>query len=55
VRPREEAGDAVTHCSERFRQMFREAAESVGEVGEELDEAARKLGNWLHERGSGSG
>lgn len=47
VGAREEAGEAVAHYSERFRQMFREAAESVGDLGEELGDAGRKLGDWL--------
>jgi len=50
VRAREEAGDAVAHYSERFRAMFREAAESVEEVGESLGEAGRKLSDWLRTR-----
>jgi Zn-dependent protease with chaperone function len=43
-RPRAEAGDAVSHYAERFKNVFREAGEAVGDVGQQL-------GDWL--RGSG--
>jgi Zn-dependent protease with chaperone function len=42
-KPREEAGDAVAHYSERFREMFREAGESVGDIGQQLSD-------WLRSR-----
>jgi Zn-dependent protease with chaperone function len=42
VKPREEAGDAVAHYSERFREMFREAGESVGDVGQQLSDWLRR-------------
>ena len=47
VRAREEASDAVAHYSERFREVFREAAESVRAAGESLGDAGRQLGDWL--------
>jgi Zn-dependent protease with chaperone function len=47
VRAREEAGDAVAHYSERFRAMFQEAADSVGDIGNSLGDAGRKLSDWL--------
>ncbi|HWX88353.1 MAG TPA: hypothetical protein VNX67_09270 [Solirubrobacteraceae bacterium] len=46
VKPREEAGDAAAHYSERFREMLREAGESVGDVGQQL-------GDWLRRTGEG--
>lgn len=47
VRPREEASDAVAHYSERFREMFREAGDSVRAAGESLGEAGNRLSDWL--------
>jgi Zn-dependent protease with chaperone function len=44
VRPRAEVGDAVAHYAERFKIVFRDAGESVADVG-------KQLGDWL--RGSG--
>jgi len=41
--PREEAGDAVAHYSERFRDLFREAGETVGSLGQQLSD-------WLSKR-----
>lgn len=37
-RPRAEAGDAAAHYSERFRDLFREAGESVGSLSQQLSE-----------------
>lgn len=46
-RPRAEASEAVTHYSERFRDLFREAGESVASLGQQLSD-------WLAgERGEG--
>jgi Zn-dependent protease with chaperone function len=42
VRPRAEASDAVAHYSERFREMFREAGESVNELGQQLSDWLRR-------------
>lgn len=39
-RPRAEAGEAVAHYSERFRDLFHEAGESVNSLGQQL-------GDWL--------
>lgn len=36
--PRAEAGDAVAHYSERFREMFREAGDAVGSIGQQLSD-----------------
>ena len=38
--PRVEAGDAATHYGEKFGDMFKDAGESIGDVGQ-------KLGDWL--------
>jgi Zn-dependent protease with chaperone function len=43
-RPRAEASDAVAHYAERFRNAFRDAGESIGDIG-------KQLSDWL--RGSG--
>jgi hypothetical protein len=40
-RPRAEAGDAVAHYAERFRDTFRDLGESVNDVGQQLSD-------WLH-------
>jgi Zn-dependent protease with chaperone function len=37
-RPRAEASEAVAHYSERFRELFREAGETVGSVGQQLSD-----------------
>ena len=37
-RPRAEASDAVAFYSERFRDLFREAGETVGSVGQQLSD-----------------
>jgi Zn-dependent protease with chaperone function len=42
LKPSEEASDAVAHYSERFRDMFREASESVGDVGQQLSDWLRR-------------
>ena len=42
VRPRAEAGDAVGHYAERFRQTFHDLGESISEAGEQLGEWLRK-------------
>jgi Zn-dependent protease with chaperone function len=36
--PRAEASDAVAHYSDRFRDLFREAGETVGSVGQQLSD-----------------
>lgn len=36
--PRAEAGDAVSHYSERFRDIFREAGDTVGSLGQQLSD-----------------
>jgi Zn-dependent protease with chaperone function len=46
LRPRAEAGDAVAHYAERFRTVFRDAGESLGDVG-------RQLSDWLGASGGG--
>jgi Zn-dependent protease with chaperone function len=42
VRPRAEAGDAVSHYAERFRDTFRDLGESVEDAGQQLSEWLRK-------------
>jgi Zn-dependent protease with chaperone function len=41
-RPRADASDAVAHYSERFRDLFREAGETVGSVGQQLSDWLNK-------------
>jgi Zn-dependent protease with chaperone function len=40
--PREQASDAAAHYAERFRDMFREAGESVNDIGQQLSEWLRR-------------
>jgi Zn-dependent protease with chaperone function len=44
VRPRAEAGDAVAHYADRFRTLFRDAGDSLGDV-------SRQLSDWLRTSG----
>ena len=46
VSPRAEASDAVTHYADRFRTVFRDAGESINDVG-------KQLGEWLRASGFG--
>lgn len=41
-RPRAEASDAVAHYSERFRDVFRDAGETVNELGQQLSDWLNK-------------
>jgi Zn-dependent protease with chaperone function len=41
-RPRAEASDAVAHYATRFRDMFRDAGESVSDVGQQVSEWLRR-------------
>ena len=41
VRPRAEAGDAVAHYAERFKTVFRDAGESINDVGKQLSDWLR--------------
>jgi Zn-dependent protease with chaperone function len=42
LRPRAEAGDAVAHYAERFRETFRDLGDSVSEAGQQLSEWLRR-------------
>ena len=48
VRPRAEAGDAVAHYAERFKTVFKDAGESVNDLG-------KQLGDWLRGAENGGG
>jgi Zn-dependent protease with chaperone function len=50
VDARAEAGDAVDHYAERFRELFREAGAGVANTGDKVAGAAEKLTDWLRER-----
>lgn len=41
-RPRTDAGDAVAHYSERFKDTFKDLGESIGEAGGQLSDWLRK-------------
>jgi len=47
VSPRAEASDAVAHYAERFKSVFKDAGESVGDVGKQVSDWLR--GNGDHE------
>jgi Zn-dependent protease with chaperone function len=47
ARPRAEAGDAVAHYAERFKNVFRDAGESINDVGKQVSDWLR--GNGDHE------
>jgi hypothetical protein len=42
VRPRAEAGDAVSHYAERFRGAFADAGESISAAGKQLSDWLRR-------------
>jgi Zn-dependent protease with chaperone function len=50
VDPRAEAGDAVDHYAERFRELFKEAGAGVANAGDKVAGAAEKLSDWLKDR-----
>jgi Zn-dependent protease with chaperone function len=47
---RVEAGEAVDHYAERFRNLFKEAGTGVANAGDKVADAAEKLGDWLRDR-----
>jgi Zn-dependent protease with chaperone function len=50
VDPRAEAGDAVDHYAERFRELFKEAGVGVANTGDKVADAAGKVSDWLRDR-----
>jgi Zn-dependent protease with chaperone function len=50
VDPRAEAGDAVDHYAERFRELFKEAGAGVANAGDMVAGAAERVGDWLRDR-----
>jgi Zn-dependent protease with chaperone function len=50
VDPRAEAGDAVDHYAERFRELIREATAGVASAGDKVAGAAGKLSDWLRDQ-----
>ena len=48
VRPRADASDAVAHYAERFKTVFKDAGESVADVG-------KQVSDWLRGSGEGNG
>ena len=45
ARPRAEAGDAVAHYAERFKNVFRDAGESINDVGKQVSDWLRGNGD----------
>jgi Zn-dependent protease with chaperone function len=45
--PRQEAGDAATFYSERFRTIFREFGEGMNKAGDKVSDASERLAEWL--------
>ena len=52
VDARAEAGDAVDHYAERFRQLFADAGAGVASAGDKAAGAAEKISDWLRDRQS---
>ncbi|MGH2832932.1 MAG: M48 family metallopeptidase [Solirubrobacteraceae bacterium] len=50
-KPREEASEAIAHYSERFREVLREAGESVEDIGQQLGDVGQRVSDWLRGRG----
>jgi Zn-dependent protease with chaperone function len=50
VDPRAEAGDAVDHYVERFRELIKDASAGVANAGDKVAGAAEKLSDWLRDR-----
>jgi Zn-dependent protease with chaperone function len=50
VDPRGEAGDAVDHYAERFRELFRDASAGVASAGDKVAGAAERMSDWLRDR-----
>jgi Zn-dependent protease with chaperone function len=50
VDARAEAGDAVDHYAERFRELFKDAGAGVANAGDKVAGAAEKLSDWLREQ-----
>ncbi|MHB1539480.1 MAG: M48 family metallopeptidase [Solirubrobacteraceae bacterium] len=42
IEPRAEAGDAVSHYAERFRDSFKDLGDSIGEAGSQISEWLRR-------------
>ena len=48
--PREETSDAFAFYSEKFRGIFRDAAEAVSKAGDQLADATGRVSEWLRGR-----
>jgi Zn-dependent protease with chaperone function len=52
---REEAGDAREFYAERFRTIFREAGDTVANLGSQVGGMAEQVADWVRKRGGGPG
>lgn len=50
---RAEAGDAVEFYTERFKAIFREAAENFNNLGQQVGEKGQQFADWVRSRRSG--
>jgi Zn-dependent protease with chaperone function len=50
---RAEAGDAVDYYTERFKAIFREAGENLGNLSAQVGEKGQQFADWVRSRGSG--
>jgi Zn-dependent protease with chaperone function len=50
---RQEAGDAVDFYTERFKAIFREAADNLSNLGQQVGEKGQQLAEWLRSRKGG--
>jgi len=55
VDAREEAGDAFDFYSERFRSLFSELGDSIGNIGNQVGNASSQVAEWLRNRNGGGG
>jgi hypothetical protein len=51
---REEAGDAVEFYTERFKAIFKEAADNITSLGSQVGDVGEKVADWVRSRGGGS-
>lgn len=59
VDARQDAGDAVTHYTERFQKLFQEISDASADAGKRMGDAVeqggKKLSDWLHGPDEGNG
>jgi Zn-dependent protease with chaperone function len=51
---REDAGDAVEFYTERFKAIFKEAADNITTLGAQVGDVGQQVADWVRSRGGGS-